>query len=66
MDKEELKAVLDLNRISVFKGEDYLQDAAGNNLQIITPIELKLLERIKNLENRIAVLEARKSITEVI
>ena len=66
MDKETLKNKCDLNRIeertftSIFQEEykqDYIIDDKGNAIIPISPLEFKLIETIKDLEERIKVLE---------
>ena len=67
MDKEEIKSKIDLNRIEVKPniiygedfGKDYLIDDKGNYLMPVSPLEFKLIEKIKDLELRIKKLEEK-------
>ena len=69
MDKEEIKNRIDLNnvqelvRIDAFKDEiktDYLVDFEGNYIIPLSPLEVKLIEKIKDLEERIKKIESEK------
>ena len=62
MDKEKLKEKCDLNRIEEFIDKDggkwdYIRDIDGNYIIRLTPLEVKLIEKIKELESRIKELE---------
>ncbi|GAI27517.1 unnamed protein product [marine sediment metagenome] len=66
MDKEEIKNRIDFTKIRevTFKEEagveyklDYLYDYEDNNILPVSHIEVKLIERINDLEERIKKLE---------
>ena len=69
MDKEQLKQKIDFNNIQeleyeVIKGlpetiikTDYLVDDKDNFIIPLNPLEFKLIEKIKDLENRMKILE---------
>ena len=68
MDKEELKSKIDLDRIEErtftniddeYKA-DYIIDDKGNAIIPISPLEFKLIEKIKDLETRLEALESAK------
>ena len=66
MDKEEMKSRMDFNNIEertqiISKVEfkrDYLVDNQGEILFPLTSLEVKLIEKLKELDERIKVLEA--------
>ena len=68
MRKEELKEKIDLNRIEereflgIFetRKEDYIIDDKGNAIIPVDPLQFKMIERIKDLEERIKKLEEVK------
>ena len=65
MDKEEIKTKIDLNKIEhkpniIYDedfGKDYIVDDKGNFIYPVSPLEFKLIEKIKELELRIKKLE---------
>lgn len=64
MNKEQLKERIDFNNIREIEFAkldnqkfDYIQDSEGNNILRVSPLEFKLIEKIKELENRIKELE---------
>jgi len=66
MDKEEVKNRIDFNNIQVKvwksefipdQEEDYLVDFEGNFIYPLSPLDMKLIEKIKDLEARILELE---------
>lgn len=69
MDKEELKNRIDFDNIQELEKEmikgipetiqktDYLVDFEGNFILPLSPLEVKLIEKIKDFELRIKVLE---------
>ncbi|MCP4585299.1 hypothetical protein [Pseudoalteromonas sp.] len=66
MNKEELKEACDLNSIEerelttslgITKKLDYIIDNKGNAIIRLSPLEFKMIERIKELEARIKDLE---------
>jgi len=69
MKEFEVKNVIDLDKIGVLTREDrftkeevkmdYLMDEAGNYIYPLSPLEFKLIEKIKDLENRIKKLEGK-------
>ena len=72
MDKEELKNRIDFNNIQEFIEEkdlkkgifdtnkyDYLVDYEGNFIVPLSPLDMKLIEKIKDLEERIKKLEGK-------
>ncbi|KKL81176.1 hypothetical protein LCGC14_1997380 [marine sediment metagenome] len=71
MDREELKNRIDFNNIqereiemitgipATLIKEDYLVDFEGNFILPISPIEMKLIDKIKDLEAKIIELEKR-------
>ena len=72
MDKEEIKNRIDFNNIQeksieIIKGipstvekYDYLVDYEGNYIIALSPLDVKLIEKIEALEKRINILEAKK------
>ena len=67
MDKEEIKNRIDFNNIKekellgIFDSQkvDYLVDFEGNFIYPINPLEMKLIKKIKDLEERIKKLEGK-------
>ena len=71
MDKEQVKSRIDFNNIQeksieavkgipeTARNYDYLVDLEGNFIIPLTPLEVKLIEKIKELEARIEQLEKR-------
>ncbi|KKM16730.1 hypothetical protein LCGC14_1682930 [marine sediment metagenome] len=71
MDREEIKNRIDFNNIQEIEIEDikgipdtiiktdYLVDFEGNFIIPLTPLEVKLIEKIKELEARILELEKK-------
>ena len=64
MDKEEIKNKIDLNNIKEFTTEegdkiDYLVDFEGNFILPLSVLEVKLIEKIKDLEEKINKLEVK-------
>lgn len=63
MDKEEIKTKIDLDNIKEFTDEtgtfDYIYDSEGNAIVSVSPLEILLINRIKDLEARILKLESR-------
>lgn len=71
MDKEKIKNRIDFNNIKELEIEDikgipdtatkydYLVDFEGNNIICLTPLDVKLIEWIKDLEERIKKLEEK-------
>ena len=69
MDEEEIKESIDFDRIGEFTDvivkdvietkTDYLMDDKGNYIIPLSPLEFKLIEKIKELEARIIELERR-------
>ena len=71
MDKEEIKGRIDFDNIQELEYEltkgipdtiiktDYLVDFEGNFIIPLTPLEVKLIEKIKELEARILELEKK-------
>ena len=69
MDREEIKNRIDFNNIQEIEIEDikgipdtvrkydYLVDFEGNFIIPLTPLEVKLIEKMKELEARIMALE---------
>lgn len=62
MDKITIKNKIDFNKIAQnveIKGFlfDYLQDSEGHNIIELTPLEVKLIEKINDMELRIKELE---------
>ncbi len=72
MDKEEVKNRMDFNNIQVFEyelvegvkdtivKEDYLVDFEGNFIYPLSILDVKLIEKIKELEARITELELKE------
>ena len=66
MDREELKDKIDFDNIQEFITKDnikidYLMDSEGNHIIPLTPLNMKLIEKIKELEVRLKRLEDTKS-----
>lgn len=68
MNKEEIKSRIDFDRIQEkitidkYKEEtknDYLVDFEGNYIVRLTPLHVKLIEKIKELEERIKKIEVK-------
>ena len=67
MDKEKIKNRIDLNNIQelevtsrdITTKTDYLVDFEGNFIIPLTPLDMKLIEKIKDLELRIKKLEEK-------
>ena len=66
MDKETIKEKCNFDRIEeiilddtlgIIKKGDYIIDDKGNAIIPVSPLEFKIIEKIKELENRIAELE---------
>jgi hypothetical protein len=66
MNKEEIKNRIDFNNIQEFTSKnivgmeyktDYLVDFEGNFIVPLSPLDVKLIEKIKDLEVRILELE---------
>ena len=62
MDIEEIKSKIDLDKIEsrIIKDlptQDYIIDDKGNAIIRLSPLEFKLIEKIKDLEERIKDLE---------
>ena len=62
MDKEDIKNKIDLNNIQELITKtgnvvDYLVDSEGHFIIPISPLIFKLIEKIKELEARIIILE---------
>lgn len=65
MDNETLKSKVDFTRKGTLVDEnglnqDYLMDEKGNYIIPLSVLEFKLIEKIKDLEERIKILEERK------
>lgn len=69
MDKEEIKERCDLSKIeerifvNVFGDEDkadYIIDNKGNAIIPVSPLDFKIIEKLKELEARIKVIETAK------
>lgn len=68
MDKEKIKNIIDFNNIKELVNknivgidikEDYLVDFEGNYIVYLSPLNVKLIEKIKDLETRIKTLEEK-------
>ncbi|KKN76295.1 hypothetical protein LCGC14_0371470 [marine sediment metagenome] len=71
MDKEQLKSRIDFNNIQkksietvkgipeTARNYDYLVDFEGNFIIPLTPLEVKLIEKIKELEARLKIQEEK-------
>jgi len=58
MDIEEIKSKIDLNKIESrtikdLPTQDFIIDDKGNAIFLVSPLEFKLIEKIKDLEARI-------------
>ena len=69
MDKEEVKRRMDFNKIHEVEIEtlasliteriDYFYDDEGHNIMPINPVEMKIINKVKELETRINDLEKK-------
>lgn len=65
MEKEEIKSKIDFKNIQEFtdvkrldnRKSDYLVDSEGNYIIYLSPLNVKLIERLLELEDRIKALE---------
>ena len=72
MDKNELISKIDFNNVvektelsyNIETKKDYLVDSKGNKLMRLQPLDVKLIEKIKELEARLAVLESKIALTK--
>jgi len=68
MDKNELISKIDFNNVvektelsyNIETKKDYLVDSKGNKLMRLQPLDVKLIEKIKELEARLQALEEKK------